>query len=318
MAKYLPTKIHRLVSFVDTFGAKLTVEKVLHKYSKRMEISYYKDIQQYLYTEVVQPTLGKQPKPDFESSHISPTSTIWTMWWQGENTMPAIISSCIASMREHQEHHNIVLITEKNLKEYLQIPTRILEKFNNGSISFSMFSDLIRSSLLCKYGGIWIDSTMYMTSSLDQAIYDYSFFSVRRPGYIPNSPAWSDRWTTYFLASTPSSEPLKSLERCLFAYWANHDYQIDYFLTDCMLHVLYDHYPYIRELIDSVPANNQHVLSMYRYLSDKADSYDQPADTYLNKLSYKLHLSPTTPNGELSLYGKLLKSHEETTVLVKP
>ena len=54
-------------------------------------------------------------------------------------------------------------LTKNNFKQYIELPDYIEKKFEKGKISMAHFSDLLRISLLAKWGGMWIDSTALCT-----------------------------------------------------------------------------------------------------------------------------------------------------------
>lgn len=41
------------------------------------------------------------------------------------------------------------------------------------------FSDIVRENLLYKYGGIWMDATIYMTSPFPDTIYNYDYYTIK-------------------------------------------------------------------------------------------------------------------------------------------
>lgn len=56
------------------------------------------------------------------------------------------------------------------------LPNFILKKFENGYISITHLSDIIRVLLLYNYGGLWIDSTVLNISSINRKVFDSTFF----------------------------------------------------------------------------------------------------------------------------------------------
>ncbi len=86
------------------------------------------------------------------------------MWLQGEESAPPLIKACINSIRKHIPNRKIQIITESNYGNYVHLPEHILQKFREGKISYAHFSDLIRISLLCEFGGTWCDATVLCTS----------------------------------------------------------------------------------------------------------------------------------------------------------
>ena len=78
--------------------------------------------------------------------------------------MPDIAKACFNSIKTHADNHPVILITEKNYKDYITFPSYIIEKQQNGILDLTHFSDILRASLLRKYGGIWMDCTVLIPS----------------------------------------------------------------------------------------------------------------------------------------------------------
>ena len=95
---------------------------------------------------------------------ITETSPIWTCWWQGENAMPDIVKACYNAMHRFSDGHPVILITEKNYKDYVNMPDYIIRKQQSGEIDLTHFSDILRMMLLAQHGGIWMDSTLLIPS----------------------------------------------------------------------------------------------------------------------------------------------------------
>lgn len=91
---------------------------------------------------------------------------IWMCWWQGEENAPEIVRACIDSVRRNAGGHEVVVITDENLSEYVDIPEWVLEKVRAGVMSRTNLSDLLRLSLLAEHGGMWLDATFFCSGSL--------------------------------------------------------------------------------------------------------------------------------------------------------
>lgn len=79
---------------------------------------------------------------------------------------PKMVQYCFQSLKSNLRDKRIILITEDNYKEYVQFPTYILEKYEKGCFSKTHLSDLLRLELLIKYGGTWIDATVWCSSPI--------------------------------------------------------------------------------------------------------------------------------------------------------
>lgn len=89
-------------------------------------------------------------------------------------------------MKKYIKDREIILITKDNFSYYINLPNFIMKKFNNGNISIQQFSDIIRVYLMYNYGGIWLDATILIKDKLDNAIFNYNFYSVKREKKMKN------------------------------------------------------------------------------------------------------------------------------------
>ena len=116
----------------------------------------------------------------------------------------------------------------------------------NGNISLTHFSDILRFTLLYKYGGIWFDATIFQSGDLYDCIKDYDFFTLR--GY--NDKPY---WTSFFVASAKGNIVSKFMMEFYYIYWKNENALIEYLLIDDLLQIGYEETPTIKSCIDKIP-----------------------------------------------------------------
>lgn len=108
------------------------------------------------------------------------TNHIWVCWLQGEENMPEIVKLCINSIRMHSPAHaEVTLITGKNLDQYLEFPDYVLKKVKEGKLSLTHFLDIVRFSLLEKYGGLWMDATMFLTDDIPDDVFQKPLWGIQ-------------------------------------------------------------------------------------------------------------------------------------------
>lgn len=234
---------------------------------------------------------------------------IWVLWWQGLDEAPSIVKLCINSMKKNIEKKEIVIITKNNFEKYINLPQFIIEKFNNGNISIQHFSDIIRFYLLYYYGGLWLDATILMKDKLDNNIFDYKFYSIKREKKDERYIA-GYRWTGFVLASKPQNILFKYLLNMQLIYWKKYTIIIDYVLFDYFINYLYENYNEIKRMIDDIPINNIHVDDLFDVLNM---SYNENIirelrkNTYLYKLNWKKFIDYEKHN---TIYKKFVENNE--------
>ena len=152
---------------------------------------------------------------------IREDSPIWVMWWQGEEAMPDIVKICYASIRKNAGKHPVHLITAQNYKEFLTgypYNPQIEQFFSKKMIGVTHFSDIIRFCLLYIHGGIWLDSTLYITKPIDDFIPHIVFYSGKRIGIKSNDNVPQGKWTSYLCAGGKHNPLFSYLSEMLQAH----------------------------------------------------------------------------------------------------
>lgn len=93
-------------------------------------------------------------------------TNVFVFWDQGYNQAPPIIQTMIDRMKNIYQD-KLVILTSNNLSAYVDLSSGI-EKFREKKRAF--FSDYIRTELLLKYGGTWIDSTVFITERFNNEV----------------------------------------------------------------------------------------------------------------------------------------------------
>lgn len=161
---------------------------------------------------------------------------VWVMWWQIDN-VPTLISKNIDRLKKSDAYETIVL-NESNISNYLNIPENILEKVQNSNISFAHFSDFIRMSLLYKYGGIWIDSTVLVANDQWEYLLNKKFVTIKSgSSQFGHKFISKGRWTIYVIGGQAGQEVFKFVRDWLYFYMVNQVKFPDYFLSDYLLDI---------------------------------------------------------------------------------
>lgn len=130
---------------------------------------------------------------------------VWICWFQGMDSAPEIVKRCYASVRENITDREVVLLTEENYREYASFPQEIQNKIDCGIIKGAHMSDLLRLELLQKYGGTWIDATVFCSSRSIPAYMldsDLFLFQCLKPGK-DGQPSIISNWFMVFIGFPP-------------------------------------------------------------------------------------------------------------------
>lgn len=241
---------------------------------------------------------------------------VWCCWWQGVENMPELVRMCNDRLRHVlPSKAKLYMITEENYQEYVKLPEHVLKKFEEGKMSITALSDILRVALLSEYGGFWIDSTVFISGKFPEDFISNNFYAQRM--YDPQKwchEACKGRWCGFMMAGSEGNIIFQFLRDAFYKWWKDYDRVIDYVILDYFLLAAYHNIPVVQQMIDSVPDNNVDVFEMYKVLhlpySDELFS-NLTKTTVMHKLTYKIDLYKKTESGDDTLYGKLLKQVNE-------
>ncbi len=241
------------------------------------------------------------------------SDTIWTMWWQGENNLPEVVSMCHASVNRYRGNHPFRILTCDNYQEYVSLPDYIMDKVSSGAITITHLSDIIRFALLSQYGGMWLDSTVFVADKIPEDIFKSEYFTVRRPLTPKNGNVAQDRWTNFLHAAQNGNVLCRFVFDFFMEYWKTQNYLINYFLIDYAIRLAYDELPQCRKLLDAVPEINDDLYRLEHTMNSKWDrtKFDEiKKNALFSKLSWRKGGRKKTFSGEETLYGHLVKLSE--------
>lgn len=249
---------------------------------------------------------------------------IWVMWWEGEEEMPPIIRMNYESLKRNANGHKINLITNGNYLNWVELPDYINLKFERKLINLTHLSDFIRVALLSKYGGLWLDATIYVTAPLPEKmnVFYWSTKWVLKPNEKNTYPLWKALWEISSIPkltitqcmgiwySCPHNPIFDCLKDFWMEYWKNDNSTPYYWTTEVFLNgVMYDQIPAVKNMIDEVAESNPQVFKMRHHVNRDYNEQllrELTGDTQFFYLSWKEtyhELSPLT--GNKTLYGFL-------------
>ena len=90
---------------------------------------------------------------------------IWSYWDQGIKSSPLIVKKCFKNWKKYNPDWDINILNDSNINQYIN--TYHIDTINKENSSVQKKSDMIRFLLLIKYGGVWLDSSIILTESLE-------------------------------------------------------------------------------------------------------------------------------------------------------
>ena len=245
---------------------------------------------------------------EFTTCNQKNSKIIWTLWMQGYENAPELVKSTIDSIRKFAELNNFqfILLEENTIEKYIVFPKLIKEKMDLGVIDYTKISDILRVSLLAKYGGTWVDATIYMKEEFDSSLLLQNYYTIKTGGIEDYSPNISNnRWKGFFLSGNSS---LFSFTRdFFFEYYSRYDIAVDYLLIDYIFDMAYKYDEKIKNQMLELEKSNPNLFWLESHLGDEFDQkvWDNITETTkVFKTTYKF--SEEIKSNKNNFYSKLI------------
>lgn len=227
-------------------------------------------------------------KTDWNAQSTEPIpKKIWICWFQGEENAPDIVKMCIASIRRNLSEYDINVVTENNIKKFVNFPKYIIEKYRNGYITKTHYSDLIRLELLEQYGGIWIDATVLCESrTLVDTLYEdnIDLFMFKDLFALDSYVAVS----SWFICARKQNLFLKTVKTMLYEYWNKEKVLCNYFLLHIFICIVAELKPEEWKKIPAYSNQPPHILQNELFENYSETRFKQIMEmSSIHKLSYK-------------------------------
>ena len=135
------------------------------------------------------------------------------MYWRqgGGNNLPFLVRTCLESWRIHNPAWEVRLLGHDELTRLVD-----LDGFDRrADIALQALSDIVRVKLLQRYGGVWVDASLFCVKPLDDWLPE-----VMQDGFFVFSSRRKDRvMTTWFIAAQAQCELLSRWTNEICRYW---------------------------------------------------------------------------------------------------
>ena len=239
---------------------------------------------------------------------------VWALWWDGEKAALPCVKMCLDSQKRHftAPEYEFHLLDKDNCADSISLPPILAEKFKQGKITVIHLSDMLRAELLKRYGGLWVDATVYLSGPLDIRDLSGPLYTNRKTAYPRNLRRLvsAGRWTGYFLQTGPKNPLAAFLSDCFRLYWEKYDALIDYYLIDYVIDAACRLIPSVREMLDKVPVNNERIFDLFEtrnraYRPERVEALFQ--ENRVHKLSYKYPWEQADEEGRMTVGQWLLE-----------
>lgn len=238
---------------------------------------------------------------------------VFVMWLQ--KNPPELVEACIERQREF--YPNLTVITNDNISDFIEIPAYIKEKLEKGIISYANFSDYVRSCLLAKYGGVWLDSTCYLTSKIPEDIRKADLFLFKYINCVFKEHSTSlvegillnQAISSYLIVAKKNNYLMRLMQKFMEEYWKENNFICHYFFWHYYVMLLKKYDKNVSQMLDLSPialSQNTQMMQHFLYKDYSEDIIEQLKRlSFLHKLSYKTFGKESI--SENCLYKKLIR-----------
>jgi len=116
--------------------------------------------------------------------------------WFGDTEMSATVENCILTWKKHLSDYKLIFWNETNFKSSSNFYEYAID---NRQWAFA--ADYARLAILYKYGGIYLDTDMYVISSFEELLQDEFFMGIENTGRV----------SCGIIGTRPNHETLKAI-----------------------------------------------------------------------------------------------------------
>ncbi|MBR1736204.1 MAG: hypothetical protein IJ736_04190, partial [Firmicutes bacterium] len=176
-------------------------------------------------------------------------------------------------------------------------------------ITLTTFSDIIRSMLIVKYGGIWMDSTVLAHKKIPDYVWELELFSCKGKDYHFESYSELSLWC---IGGSKNSKLCNFLVNAFLYYYRNYDHIRYYLMVDYLMKMALDNNDEVRTLFEKIPFNNENADRLCPHLMDdySEEFFNEVVrGTFIQKLSYKLEKKFDNISKNNTIYGNILETY---------
>ena len=260
-------------------------ERFVHKDLIERELAY-SEAYRYLDRYVDSTVYARVRLP--AKAPVKPNRTIWIFWMQGMEHAPRLVRICHDSIcRNKPEGYDLIVLSAENLREYIELPEYIWDKYKKGKISTTHLSDVIRLELLCMYGGCWIDATVFCSGPIPDYMVNRELFMFRASSMDHVVLKMSNWW----ICAEKSDRLIHATRNAIQSFWKHENSVYHYYLMHLLMSKLIDEDFACRSLFYDMPYfynGHPHILHGKMEKEFDQEEWDIIKDcSVVHKLSYK-------------------------------
>lgn len=117
-----------------------------------------------------------------ENDNLEINKTLWVYWDKGFESAPDVVKVAVESWQKMNPEFELIFLDEDKVQEYFDFKSLFFNLTLDAGIAHK--SDFIRTYLLARFGGIWVDSTTFCCTPLrvwlDEETSETGFFVFKQ------------------------------------------------------------------------------------------------------------------------------------------
>lgn len=193
----------------------------------------------------------------FSDDEVPPA---WTCWFQGLDTAPPMIQKLVNIQEQHLPDFDYHVITENNFDSFVDLPGYIIDAVQEGRITKTHFTDILRAALLREHGGLWLDATVLVTSNISRECVQSPFFTLKGLNMdFPGGAVYPEVafWEGYFIAGKKNALFYNFMYEFFLEYWKQEPSLVQYLLINQVAKLGIRNISVVGEEFASIPETNQ-------------------------------------------------------------
>ena len=176
-----------------------------------------------------------------------------------------------------------------SLKNFVNLPETVLQKYKDGKISPAGFSDICRAETLRTHGGFWLDSTCLVCSPIPEWIEKEPFFVYSAEGVERYEYSIIQ---SCFIHTRKGDELMRRWADLFMDYWMHENRAMDYFQFHLTLKALLEMDDEVRLMFEKMPHLNQRPIHLLQLNGldkpyDGGNFKEMTSGAFFQKLTYR-------------------------------
>lgn len=195
---------------------------------------------------------AKQLKSSLKTEEVErEKKRIWILWFQGYEAAPEIVKRCIESAKKYSKGHEVVVLDDTNLSEYVELPDYVIKKYEQNIITMQQMSDIIRLALLNRWGGLWLDATIYVTEPIPDVWFEEPI-CVYRYGEIENAFPYIFVGMSV-IGADKGNLIISLMYEIMLEYWRRYRFIIEYLQINIFFTLAIAHSEEAKRMFENIP-----------------------------------------------------------------